>query len=112
MSCVDVLLLVSEPLHVIHSTRPSTCTFLYLTMSSQLHGLYKALYRTLGPTQLPAQWVPSIFPGDKADGAWRYPPTPSSAEVKERVELYLYSPSGPYFNQKCRNFMSWSLVEC
>ena len=24
-----------------------------------------------------------------------YHPTPSSAEVKERVELYLYSPSGP-----------------
>jgi len=29
----------------------------------------------------------------KVAGAWRYPP-PSSAEVKERVELYLYSPSG------------------
>jgi len=27
-------------------------------------------------------------------GAWRWPSTPSSAEVKERVELYLYSPSG------------------
>jgi len=26
---------------------------------------------------------------------WHYPPTPSSAEVNERVELYLYSPSGP-----------------
>jgi hypothetical protein len=25
-------------------------------------------------------------------GAWRLPPTPSSAEVKERIELYLYSP--------------------
>jgi hypothetical protein len=29
----------------------------------------------------------------KAAGAWRWTPTPSSAEVKERVELYLYSPS-------------------
>ena len=28
-------------------------------------------------------------------GAWRRPPTPSSAEVKERVELRLYSSSGP-----------------
>jgi len=36
-----------------------------------------------------------VFPGVKATGAWRWPPTPSSAKVKERVELYLYSPSRP-----------------
>jgi hypothetical protein len=40
------------------------------------------------------------FPGHKAVGAWRRPPTPSSAEVKERVKLYLYYPSGP----------SWSVL--
>jgi hypothetical protein len=28
-------------------------------------------------------------------GVWRRPPTPSSSEVKERVELYLNSTSGP-----------------
>jgi hypothetical protein len=35
------------------------------------------------------------FLGGKTTGAWRWPPTQSSAEVKERVELYLFSPSGP-----------------
>jgi len=36
-----------------------------------------------------------VFPGGKAAGAWRDHPPPPGAEVKERVELYLYSPSGP-----------------
>ena len=31
-----------------------------------------------------------IFPGGKTAGVWRLPPTPSIAEVKERVEIYLY----------------------
>jgi hypothetical protein len=36
-----------------------------------------------------------VFPGDKTAGVWSWPTTPTSAKVKERVELYLYSPSGP-----------------
>ena len=36
-----------------------------------------------------------VFSVGKAAGTWRWPPTPSSAEVKERIELYLYSLSGP-----------------
>jgi len=38
--------------------------------------------------------------GSKTDEAWRWSSTPSRAEVRGRVELYLYSPSGP----------SWSIL--
>jgi hypothetical protein len=47
--------------------------------------------RALGPAQPPTQQVPGVKrPGRGVD----HPP-PSSARVKERVELHLYSPSGP-----------------
>jgi hypothetical protein len=49
----------------------------------------------LGPTQSPTQCCTRSFLGVKQleCGADNRPP--SSTEVKERVELYLYSPSGP-----------------
>ena len=46
----------------------------------------------LGPTQPPVQWYPFTFPGVNWPGRGvNHPPT-STAEVKEGVELYLYSP--------------------
>jgi len=36
-----------------------------------------------------------VIPGGKAARAWRWPPTPSNAEVKRTVELYLHAPTGP-----------------
>jgi hypothetical protein len=50
---------------------------------------------TLGPSQPPIQWIQGSFPGVKRlDRGVDHPP-PSIAEVKERVQLYHYSPSGP-----------------
>jgi len=48
----------------------------------------------LGPTQPPIQWVPGFFPGGNRPGSDVDHPPPSSAEIKERVWLYIYSPSG------------------
>jgi hypothetical protein len=51
----------------------------------------------LGTTQPPLRWISGVFPGVKRSGRVVDIPTPSNAEVKERVELYLYSPSGPSY---------------
>jgi len=48
----------------------------------------------LEPTQPLIQWVPGLFPRGKATGSDVDNPPPFSAEVKGRVELYFYSPSG------------------
>jgi len=41
------------------------------------------------------RWVPGLSPGVKGPGRDADHPPSSSAEVKEGVELYIYSPSGP-----------------
>jgi len=56
-----------------------------------------------GPGAHPASYTMGTgsFPGVKRSGRGVDHAPPSSAEVKERVELYLYSPYGP----------SWSVLE-
>ena len=39
--------------------------------------------------------IPCLFPGVKRPGFSLDHPPPSSAEIKERVQVYLYSSSGP-----------------
>jgi hypothetical protein len=48
-----------------------------------------------GPPSLLYNVYQVSFLGVKRPGCGVDHPLPSSAEVKERVELYLYSPSGP-----------------
>jgi hypothetical protein len=43
--------------------------------------------QTLGPTQAPVKRLPGLFPRGKAAGEWRWPTTPTSTEVKERVQV-------------------------
>jgi hypothetical protein len=49
----------------------------------------------LEPKQPPSQWVPGLSPGEKRPGRGVDSPPLSSLVVKERVQLYLYSISGP-----------------
>ena len=64
---------------------PQRTRELYLLQSDQNGpGVHPVSY-TMGPGSLP---------GVKRPTRGVYHPPPSSAEVKERVELYLYSPSG------------------
>jgi hypothetical protein len=59
--------------------------------------LFTTASRTaLGPTQTPIQWIPGALSlGFKRLGREADHSPPSSAEVKECVELYLHSPSTP-----------------
>ena len=52
----------------------------------------------LGPTQPPMQRVPGYFQGAKQPGRGINHSPPSSANVKERVELYLHSTSVPLWH--------------
>ena len=52
-----------------------------------------------------------VFPGDKAVAAWCWPPTPSQRRGHERVELDLYSPSGPQWPVIGRTFTFTFMVK-
>jgi hypothetical protein len=88
--------------HILTSSRMPAVCFHCISTRYRLDGL-RIEFRlgrdlhpsrpTLGPTQLSVQWVPGLFPRVKRPGRGvDYPP--HSAEVEERVELYLCSLSG------------------
>jgi hypothetical protein len=67
-----------------------------LGIESQWGARFYAPVRTsLGPNQPLVQWAPGLFSRGKVARRGIDHPSQSSAEVKERVHLYLYSPSGP-----------------
>jgi len=49
----------------------------------------------LGPIQPPIQWVPGRFPGGKAAGAWRWPPTPILRRGWRKSRAMPLLPPGP-----------------
>ena len=62
----------------------------------------------LRPTQPPVQLGTGSFPGVRCGrGVTLTPHPPSSAEVKNRVELYLYSPWGPSWPMKGWNLPTY-----
>jgi hypothetical protein len=73
-----------------------------LGIESQWGARFTAPVQT-GPWAYPASYtMGTFFPGVNRLGRGVDHPPPSSAEVKERVELYLYSPSGPLWPVKGR----------
>ena len=58
--------------------------------------MYTNLDPALGPTQPPIKWLPGLPPGGKAAGSSVDHRTTSSAEVKERRALYIFSLSRSY----------------
>ena len=58
-------------------------------------GRFSAPLQTRSGAHLASYTMGTVsFPGGKEAGKWRWPPTTSSAEVKERVKLYPLFPLG------------------
>jgi hypothetical protein len=66
-----------------------------------------ARFSAPGPDSHPASYAMSIgsFPGLKRARAWHWPPTPSSSEVKKRIQLYPYSNSRPSWSLRMKRRM-------
>ena len=52
-------------------------------------------FPALGPTQPPILWVLGVSPEGNTAGCGGDHPPPCSTEVKERVIVHVYFPSGP-----------------
>jgi hypothetical protein len=63
--------------------------------------------RVLEHSQPSVQGFPGICSRNISAGMWRYPPTSPSANVKEGVELYLYSLS---LSLNLRDFSRWNFI--
>ena len=70
---------ISHRVHVITFEK----TTLIHTATRTPNFLYKYL-AVLGPTQPPIQWVPGLFTGRKASGAWPYHATHLSPRLKKQ----------------------------
>jgi hypothetical protein len=75
---------------------------------------WELLPRPWGPPSLLYNEYRVSFPGVKQPGRGVNHQLPSSAEVKERVELYLYSPWGPLFFAlfQAQNYCIGKVSEC
>jgi len=61
--------------------------------------------RLWGPPSFLYNWYRLSFPGVKRSGRGVNHPSPSSAKMNERLQLHLYSPSGP-----SRSVLGWNLL--
>jgi hypothetical protein len=67
---------------------------------------------TMRSTRPPIQWVTGSFPGVKRQVRGVNHPLPSSAEVKERVELYPYSPLWAFMACSELHLLPFTCVLC
>jgi hypothetical protein len=79
--------------------------FPFVTRENPVEACFSALVQT-GPGAHPTSYAMGTrsFLGVKRPGRGVDRPTPSSAEVKERLKLYIYSPFGPSWPDLRRTF--------